>query len=500
MGTRPPFYFTSFCYDVFIIFMIMNYKDFFAGKKILMMGLGILGRGVNVAKFLAECGAELTITDLKKEEQLAPSLKKLSKFSQIKYVLGKHDLADFSGKDMVIKSAGVPLDSPFIEEARKNNIPIEMDASLFAKIIKLGSSASTWKPNFQVKIIGITGTRGKSTVTHLIYAILKEAFKNTKRKVYLGGNVKGLATLPLLKKVNPPAGGGDIVVMELDSWQLQGFDPTSLGLRGASDENGFSPNVAVFTTFLPDHQNYYKNDMEKYFDDKANIYRWQKEEDWLIVGQKVARFIKEKGGASGQMIIAGKKNIPFSWKIKLLGNHNLENVALAIEATRKMGVKESAIKKAVENFKGLPGRLEFIKEIKGVKYYNDTTATTPEAVMAALDSLKEYKGKIILIGGGADKNLEYGEYAKVVKKYIKALILFRGLASNKIISALGKTKFPVEVVDSMKKAMEIARANANPPTGGGDIVLLSPGAASFGVFRNEFDRGEQFNKMVKKLK
>lgn len=453
----------------------MNYKDFFRGKKILIMGLGILGRGVNVAKFLAECGAELTITDLKTEEQLAPSLKKLKKFSNIKYVLGRHDLADFQNKDMVIKAAGVPLDSPYIAEARKNNIPIEMDASLFAKLAKLSTS--------NVDIIGITGTRGKSTVTHLIYTIIKEAIKNTKRKIYLGGNVKGLATLPLLKKVRT----GDVVVMELDSWQLQGFSEAKI-----------SPNLSVFTTFLSDHQNYYKNDMDCYFSDKANIYRHQKESDWLIVGQKVAQFIKEKDKncVNGQMIIADKKNIPRGWEIKLLGEHNLENIALAIEAVRKLGVKKSAIRKAVENFKSLPGRLEFVKETKGVKYYNDTTATTPEAAMVALESLKEYKGKIILIGGGADKNLEYDEYAKVVKKFVKALILFRGLASNKIISALGKAKFPVEVADSMKKAMEIAKASAKK----GDIVLLSPAAASFGVFKNEFDRGEQFNKLVRKLK
>ena len=147
----------------------MNYKDFFAGKKILMMGLGILGRGVNVAKFLAECGAELTITDLKTEGQLASSLKTLSKFPNIKYVLGKHDLVDFSAQDMIIKSAGVPLDSIYIAEAQKNNIPIEMDASLFAKLAKLSTS--------NINVIGITGSKGKSTVTHLIYAIIQEAFK-----------------------------------------------------------------------------------------------------------------------------------------------------------------------------------------------------------------------------------------------------------------------------------------------------------------------------------
>lgn len=446
----------------------MNYKDYFVGKKILMMGLGILGRGVNVAKFLAECGAELTITDLKTEEQLASSLKKLKKFPNIKYVLGRHDLSDFQNKDMVIKAAGVPLDSPYIVEARKNNIPVEMDASLFARL-----STSN------VDIIGITGTRGKSTVTHLIYAILKEAFKNTKRKVYLGGNVKGLATLPLLKKVKD----GDIVVMELDSWQLQGFE-----------ESQISPNIAVFTTFLPDHQNYYKNDMDKYFSDKANVYRWQKENDWLVLGGKIIKE-KDKIGIKGQTIIADKKNISKKWKIKLLGEHNLQNVALAVEAGKKLGVEDKMIKKAVENFKGLPGRLEFVKEVKGVKYYNDTTATTPEAVMVALESLKENKGKIILLGGGADKNLEYEEYAKIVKKYVKALILFKGLASNKIISALGKTKFPVEIVDSMKKAIEVAKANAKK----GDVVLLSPAAASFGVFKNEFDRGEQFNKLVNRI-
>ena len=169
--------------------------------------------------------------------------------------------------DMVIKTAGAPLDSPYIAEARKNNIPIEMDASLFAKLTALSTS--------NVDIIGITGTRGKSTVTHLIYSIIK----NYGRRVYLGGNVKGLATLPLLKKVKSE----DIVVMELDSWQLQGFADAKI-----------SPNIAVFTTFLPDHQNYYKNDMDRYFSDKANIYRWQKDEDCLIAGVKTAKLIKEK--------------------------------------------------------------------------------------------------------------------------------------------------------------------------------------------------------------
>ena len=238
-------------------------KEIFRNKKILIMGLGILGRGMNVARFLAESGAKLTITDLKTKEALAASLKKLKKFKNVKYVLGRHNLADFKNADMVIKAAGVPLDSVYIAEARKNNISVEMDASLFAKLAK------------GITIIGVTGTRGKSTVTHLIYEILKNAGK----KVFLGGNIKGIANLPLLKKIKP----GDIVVMELDSWQLQGFGEAKI-----------SPHIAVFTTFLADHLDYYNGDMEKYFVDKANIYRFQNKNDWLIARPAVAKLIKEK--------------------------------------------------------------------------------------------------------------------------------------------------------------------------------------------------------------
>ena len=452
----------------------MKIKNYFKGKKITIMGLGLLGRGVGDAKFLEKNGADLLVTDLKSKKELKVSLDRLKKYKKIKYILGRHRFQDFRDKDMILKAAEVPLNSPFIMEAKKNNISIEMDASLFVKII------SVWTLNVQV--IGVTGTKGKSTITHLIYTILKEAFKKTKRKIYLGGNVKGLATLPLLKKIKQ----NDTVVMELDSWQLQGFGDSKI-----------SPHISVFTNLMQDHMNYYKGDMNKYFVDKLNIYRWQKENDWLIAEPKMAKFIKEKdkNGVKGQFAIIDKKNIPRGWKIKLIGEHNLGNIALAIEAARKFGVKESVIKKCIKNFKGLPYRLEFIREIKGVKYYNDTTATTPKATIAALNSFENKKGKIILIGGGADKNLEYDEYAKIVKKYIKALILFKGLASNKIISALGKTKFSVKVFNNMKVAMKFALANAKK----GDIVLLSPGAASFGVFKNEFDRGEQFNKAVKNI-
>ena len=203
--------------------IIMDYTTYFKGKKITVMGLGLLGRGLGVVKFLAECGADLLVTDLKTKEQLAPSLAELSNYKNITFILGEHRLEDFRDGDLIIKAAGVPLNSIYIEEAKKNNIPVEMDVSLFAKCAP------------EVKIVGVTGTRGKSMTTTLIYEILKTNEKFLKKNVYVGGNLRGVATLPLLKKVK----GGDILVCELDSWQLQGFGDTQM-----------SPQISVFTTFF----------------------------------------------------------------------------------------------------------------------------------------------------------------------------------------------------------------------------------------------------------
>ena len=445
-----------------------NYKTFFKGKKITMLGLGLLGRGVNVAKFLAELGAELTITDLKSAEALAPSLKQLTKLKNIRYVLGKHELKDFKNCDMVIKAAGVPIDSPYIKEAKKNKIPVEMDASLFAKFTP-------------ATIVGVTGTRGKSTVTHLVEHILALAYP---KHVFVGGNVRGMATLPLLKKTNI----GDIVVLELDSWQLQGFGDSKL-----------SPHVSVFTNFLNDHLNYYKGDMQKYFDDKANIFKYQKDDEVLVLGEQAARVVKsQKSKVKSEILVAKKSLVPKNWKIKIPGEHNRANIACAILACQELDVPAKAIKDGVESFLGVPGRLELVRVVGGIKYYNDTTATTPDGNKAALEALGDKKKKnIVLIAGGADKNLDYSGMAKLVHKTVKGLVLIEGAATERLLALIPKrTSYPVYIVDNMKDAVDAARAFAKK----GDTILLSPGAASFGVFKNEFDRGDQFMKLVKKLK
>jgi UDP-N-acetylmuramoylalanine--D-glutamate ligase len=182
------------------------------------MGLGLLGRGIGYTKFLAECGADLIVTDLKTEEQLATSVKILEKFSNIKFILGEHRLEDFRGRDMVMKAAGVPLDSIYIKEARKNNIPVEMDVSLFAKCAP------------GVILIGVTGTRGKSMTTTLIYEILKSNEKFLKKNVYIGGNIRGVATLPLLKKVKSLASMDTATCESVDS-KLGNFAKSHVTIR-----------------------------------------------------------------------------------------------------------------------------------------------------------------------------------------------------------------------------------------------------------------------------
>jgi len=444
----------------------MDASSYFRGKKITLMGLGLLGRGVGDAKYLASCGADLIVTDLKTREQLEPSLLELASFPNITYSLGEHKLEDFKDRDLIIKAAGVPLDSPFVAEAEKNGIPVRMSADLFAELA-------------QIPVIGVTGTRGKSTVTYMITAILKEAGK----KVLLGGNVRGVSNLQLLQEATPE----HVAVLELDSWQLQGF--------GAARK---SPNISVFTTFYPDHLNYYgstllttgKNDLDAYLADKANIFRYQTQDDTIILGSQVADLIKTKYGPSivSHLLVADTKDLPKGWVLKIPGEHNRYNAALALTAARAAGIDDVVSRKAVESFGGVPGRLELVREVKGIKIYNDTTATTPEAALAALEALDK---NIILIAGGADKGLDMNKLLLEIPKHTKRVILLAGTGTGRVLEFLPGAS----VFDDLESAVKEAFIAAEP----GDFILLSPAFASFGMFKNEYDRGDQFNAIVKSL-
>jgi UDP-N-acetylmuramoylalanine--D-glutamate ligase len=433
----------------------------FKGKKVTLMGLGLLGRGIGDAIFLAKEGAEIVVTDLKSQELLKESVKKLKDFPNIKLLLGEHRLEDFRNKDFILKAAGVPLDSIYIEEARKNDIPIEMDASLFAKLAP------------GILIVGITGTRGKTTTTTLIYEILKNAYRGTIQDVFLAGNIRGKATLPLLDEVKH----GDIVVMELDSWQLQGFGEAKI-----------SPHISVFTNFMNDHLNYYKGDLERYLEDKAQIFLHQKQKDYLVTTEGVAHLLTAKyyGNLQHPPEVVRKEDVPQDWKVSIPGDHNLENIALASKVAQIMHIPEHKVRETVENFQGVKGRLELVRTYNGVKIYNDTTATTPDATIAALKALAGHKS-LILIMGGADKGLDMSKLIEAIPEYCKHVIFLKGTGTDKL---------EVDSLGSLEKAFQTALSVAVE----GDVILFSPAFASFGMFKNEYDRGDKFNVLVQNLK
>lgn len=436
-----------------------NWKVVFGGKKITVIGLGLLGRAARDAKFLAEQGASLIVTDLKTETELAPSVELLKPFLGITYHLGGHNKSDFVGRDYILKAAGVPLDSPYIAEAEKNKIPIKMSASWFAELAG-------------IPFVGVTGTRGKSTVTHMLNGIMRAAG----REVLLGGNVRGVSTLSLLPQVT----AASIALMELDSWQCRGFG-----------DAGISPQLAVFTTFLDDHLDYYHGDRARYLGDKVPIFLNQKSEDTLIVSRQVADVLKERYGRDirSHVVVADAASFPTGWKLKIPGEHNRANAMCAIEAARALGIDEAVIKEALEAFAGVPGRLELVREVNGVKVYNDTTATTPEATIAALRALDTGKKHIILIMGGADKGLDMHTLMDEIPKRTKQVVYLAGTGTERLAPLL-----PTGMLHhaSLEKALATALKAGLP----GDIVLFSPAFASFGMFKNEFDRGDQFNALV----
>ena len=428
------------------------------------MGLGLLGRGVGDTAFLAACGANVLVTDKKSEEELADSVAKIKKYPNITFQLGGHRKENFTNCDMVLKAAGVPLNSPYIQAAKDAGVPVVMSTALFARAVL----------KRDVRLVGITGTRGKSTVTHMVHRILER----DGRRAHLGGNVHGVSTLALLDKIK----SGDSVVLELDSWQLQGFG-----------ESKISPSVAVFTNFMPDHMNYYHGDLERYFADKTNIFTHQRKDDVLIASKQVFHLINKK-----RVMIPSRTIEPVSlsdeWTLRVPGLHNRTNAAFALSVANHLGIPREVSKEALTTFPGLPGRLEFIREIDGVRIYNDTIATTPQATCAGLQAIGA-KNNVVLIMGGSDKELSVEPLLEIIPEYCKAIILLPGTGTYKFMKYANSLVCNIKEVGGLKEALYQAQKQACS----GDIILFSPAFASFGLFKNEYDRGEQFVQFVKKI-
>lgn len=459
----------------------------FRDKRITVFGLGLNDGGVGTALFLAKQGArEIIVTDMKSREELAPSLRKLASCKNIVYVLGQHRPEDFTHVDMVVKNPGIPWTNEYVKMALAHHVPVEMDSSLFFQLCP-------------APIIGVTGSKGKTTTATLIAHMLEHAGRSVVRV-----GISQVGVLGVLSQVTKDS----IVVFELSSWRL-----SALGRLKKS------PHIAVLTNIYPDHLNYYKT-MAAYMADKKYIFSFQKSTDVVVANFDNALAQEMVQDAPGSLLWAstlqaldgdgawrdgetlllsnqGKEQVLLPVEnVPLPGSHNQTNILLAALATLAAGLSIKDVRAGIVSFPGISNRLEKVAEKNGVTYYNDTTATIPDAAVAALRSFAQ---PTILLAGGSDKNLEFSGLAKEIVKRPKHTIFFQGAGTDKLLLAIrallpeGKSQF--EIVDSMSEAVRRAAEYAAP----GDIVLLSPGAASFGLFQNEFDRGEQFRKAVESL-
>ncbi len=439
-------------------------KQQYANKKVLVLGLGLQGGGVSSARFFAKLGARVVVSDLKTKADLSQSLNKLKAYRNISFILGKHREQDILNADVIVQNPGVINTHPLLLLAKQHNKEIVMETAFFMR----------FNPAFT---IGITGTRGKSTTTHLIYNILKT---NTHKKVYLAGNVPNLPALPLLEKITTD----DLVVLELSSWQLHAF---------ASEK--VSPNVAVLTNIYPDHLSSYKN-MAEYINDKLNIIRYQTKNDVFITTNKLAqeKFVKK---ALRAKLISVSSDY-FTWKLKyLIGKHNYENASLALKTAQVLNIDTKRAVKTIVNFPGLPFRLQRLGTIKKVLYYNDSTSTTPVACQVAIRSIAETypDKKIVLIIGGNSKKLPNQELIKTINDQIHSVYFLTGSFTQEIIAKI-KTPFKqAKIFTNIKELFQQLVQTTNTD----QIVLFSPAATSFASFKNEFDRGKQFSYWFKKL-
>lgn len=446
----------------------MENTNYFKGKKVTVLRIGLLGRGIGDTAYLAEAGAEVLVVDDASQSAMQSAVDALAKYQNITFKFGPYDNADFSQVDFILVGAGAPLDLPCLLYAKEQGIPLKQSAAWFFGLSK-------------VPIIGVTGTRGKSTVTHMIHHVLSFT---TGEEVLLGGNVRGVSNLQLLREVKDDS----LCVMELDSWQLQGFGWDKI-----------SPQIAVFTNFMDDHLNYYERGgktyeeaMDLYFTDKAQIFLHQAESDTLVTTPAVFERIKQtfpRLNLGQEIILADASVIPEDCLLAMPGEHNRLNAALAYEALKAVGLDEEEIFTGLASFPGVPGRLQLVGEYKGVRIYNDNNATTPKATVAGIEALAKGKN-IILLMGGADKGLDTSLLEEAIHKHVKGVVMLPGTGTDKI-----KAKIKGEVVGSLVEAVKAGLAFGQA----GDILLFSPAFASFGMFKNEYERNDEFVRIVSEL-
>jgi len=523
-------------------------KDFFTDKKVLIMGLGRFGGGVDCAEFAVRAGAKVIVTDLAPAAQLSDSIGKLEEFPDIEFHLGSHDPADFKRADIIIVNPAVPGDNEFLELARRNNKFVTSQINIFFELCP-------------AQIIGITGANGKSTTAALTTHLLKNAsdqsaeaeatsdeqviaspslrsrinsakqsqttqyaIRNTQyENVWLSGNIGNQPLLTAIDRIAPD----DLVVLELSSFQLEQLA-----------EIQKAPHVALLTNLTPNHLDRYGT-FDNYCNAKENIFKFQvhragfspPNKTWwgkphptencpavsiFNAEDKIAAEWFEKYSKDAGRICIRFSTDDVSKEIRnsftLPGRANLSNLAAAVAIAKYFGIDDNSIKNSLPDFKPLPHRLELIEQINGVSWYNDSIATTPQSAIAALEAFDQPK---IIIAGGYDKNLPFDELGQKIAANAKAAILI-GQTAPKIATAINNAKMSlraqrsnldrretryevrdtkIELVNSLAEAVQMANRLAKT----GDVVLLSPACASYDMFENFEQRGREFIKHVRTL-
>lgn len=422
-----------------------------AGKRVTVMGLGRFGGQIAAARWLAGEGAKVLVTDATPAEKLAESVAQLEGLG-IEYRLGEHRTEDFTAAEVVVPSPAVPPTNPYLKAARDAGVPIVTEIELFLE------------RNRAKMVIGVTGTKGKSTTTAMLGRMLE-----TKNRTYVGGNIGR----PLIGQVGEIK-ADDWVLLELSSYMLH-----YLGLRK------FRPNVALVTMVSADHLDWHGGP-EGYVNAKVNLVSHQTPADRAVVyahnpstpvfaGATKARFATYDGSSSARV------------ELPLPGEHNQVNAQGALMTAKLLGVDETAAREAVKEFGGLPHRLELVGERDGVRYYNDSIATIPEAAVVALGAFPA--GKVVQIAGGYDKHLDMSAMTSALREGAKAVLCIGALGESlaKAIGAKAEVCGTLEV--AMGRAREVARA--------GDVVLLSTGCASYDQFPNFEARGEAFKALAR---
>ena len=431
-------------------------------ENIALIGLG--SENYALLKFLAtkKINSPITIFSFHSRKSMEITHPELKQWSHITWKISTPTIQQLKKFTIIIRSPGAFFSPTLRKQLKQQHIRVISPMQIFLDLCPTKN------------IIGVTGTKGKGTTSSLIHSILKQG----KKKVWLGGNI-GVAPFEFIFKIKK----SNWVILELSSFQLE--DMSS------------SPMIGVITNLSPEHltpadkqnPNYHVS-LSSYWQAKLNLLRFQDKNDIAIINTT----LKQRPGISSlrsKKIFFTTSSLPSN----LVGEHNKENIAAAVTVAKIIKIPERQIVTAIKNFKGLPYRLEKVTSKHSITYYNDSFATTPSATITAL---KSFHQPIILIAGGADKGSDFSKLAKEIKNRTKYLILFKGTALSKLQSALKKVAYnskKMKIAKSMSEAITYAKTVAAK----NDIILMSPACASFGLFKNYKDRGEQFTKLTKKI-